>query len=49
MFDERYEGGHAVGVLCSPWHDGEAYRTKKPWLAWVLECAGEIARGRGAE
>lgn len=45
MVDERYEDGHAVGVLCSPWHDGEEYRSKKPWLAWVLECGGEIARG----
>lgn len=46
IVDERYEDGHAIGVLCSPWHDGEEYRTSKPWLVWVLECAGEIARGR---
>jgi hypothetical protein len=43
---ERYERGAARGMLCSPWHDGEEYVTEKPWLVWVLECAGTIARPR---
>jgi hypothetical protein len=46
VVEERYADGHARGVLCSPWHDGEEYRTPKEWLIWVLECVGEIASRR---
>lgn len=44
MVNERYEDGYAQGTFFSPWHDGEDYRTEKPWLVWVLENASEIAR-----
>ena len=39
---ETYEDGHACGMLCSPWHDGEEYRQPKDWMMWVLENVSEI-------
>jgi hypothetical protein len=40
--DERYRAGHAHGTFCSPWHDGEEYATKQPWLSWVSACAATV-------
>ncbi|MCC7069984.1 MAG: hypothetical protein IT383_01595 [Deltaproteobacteria bacterium] len=45
---ESYRDGHACGMFFSPWHDGDEYRQPIPWLLWVIECAGTIARAARA-